>query len=67
VLPISEAAGTAPILLLDDALSELDRGVRENVLREIQAAEQVFLTSPEPLAVSGAARWIVDGGGITAA
>jgi DNA replication and repair protein RecF len=67
VLPVSEAAGTAPILLLDDALSELDRGVRENVLREIQAAEQVFLTSPEPLAVSGAARWIVDGGGITAA
>jgi hypothetical protein len=41
--------------------------VRDNVLREIQAAEQVFLTSPEPLAVSGAARWVVDGGGIAAA
>jgi len=67
VLPVTEAAGTAPALLLDDALSELDPGVRENVLREIQAAEQVFLTSPEPLAVSGAARWIVDGGGIAAA
>ena len=67
VLPVTEAAGTAPVLLLDDALSELDPGVRDNVLREIQSAEQVFLTSPEPLAVSGAARWIVDGGGIAAA
>lgn len=67
VLPVTEAAGTAPVLLLDDALSELDPGVRDNVLREIQTAEQVFLTSPEPLAVSGAARWVVDGGGIAAA
>jgi len=67
VLPVAEAAGTAPVLLLDDALSELDPGVRDNVLREIQGAEQVFLTSPEPLAVSGAARWVVDGGGIAAA
>jgi DNA replication and repair protein RecF len=67
VLPVTEAAGTAPVLLLDDALSELDPAVRDNVLREIQAAEQVFLTSPEPLEVSGAARWVVEGGGITAA
>ena len=67
VLPVTEAAGTAPVLLLDDALSELDPGVRDNVLREIRAAEQVFLTSPAPLAVGGAARWIVDGGGIAAA
>jgi hypothetical protein len=37
------------------------------VLREIQGAEQVFLTSPEPFEVSGAARWIVEGGGIVAA
>jgi DNA replication and repair protein RecF len=67
VLPVSEAAGTAPVLLLDDALSELDPDVRDNVLREIQSVEQVFLTSPEPLAVNGAARWVVDGGGIAAA
>ena len=67
VLPVTEAAGTAPVLLLDDALSELDSDVRESVLREIQSAEQVFLTSPEPLAVNGAARWIVEGGGIVAA
>jgi DNA replication and repair protein RecF len=67
VLPVAEAAGTGPVLLLDDALSELDPGVRDSVLREIQGVEQVFLTSPEPLAVSGAARWVVDGGGIAAA
>jgi DNA replication and repair protein RecF len=67
VLPVSEAAGTSPVLLLDDALSELDPDVRGNVLQEIQSAEQVFLTSPEPLAVSGAARWVVDAGGIAAA
>jgi DNA replication and repair protein RecF len=67
VLPVKEAAGTAPVLLLDDALSELDPAVRDNVLREIQTAEQVFLTSPDPLAVSGAVRWVVDSGGIAAA
>ena len=67
VLPVTEAAGTAPVLLLDDALSELDPVVRDNVLREVQSAEQVFLTSPDPLAVKGAARWIVESGGIAAA
>lgn len=67
VLPVTEAAGTAPVLLLDDALSELDPGVRENVLREVQAAEQVFLTSPDPLDVGGARRFIIEGGGIAAA
>lgn len=67
VLPVTEAAGTAPVLLLDDALSELDPGVRDNVLREIRVVEQVFLTSPEPLSVSDAARWVVEGGGIAAA
>jgi DNA replication and repair protein RecF len=67
VLPVTEAAGTVPVLLLDDALSELDPGVRDNVLREIRAAEQVFLTSPDPLAVSGAACWIVESGGVSAA
>ena len=67
VMPVTEAAGTAPIVLLDDALSELDPVVRDNALREAQAAEQVFLTSPDPLAVRGAARWIVESGGIAAA
>jgi DNA replication and repair protein RecF len=67
VLPVTEAAGTTPVLLLDDALSELDEVVRANVLRESQSAEQVFLTSPEPLAVTGASRWTVDSGEVRAA
>lgn len=67
VLPIREAVGTAPVLLLDDALSELDEGVRANVLAEIAHAEQVFLTSPEPLAAAGGAHWRVDEGEVTAA
>src|SRR3989441_7538039 len=67
VLPVTEAAGTAPVLLLDDALSELDSVVGGYVLREIHSAGQVFLTSPEPLAVNGAARWIVESGAVSAA
>lgn len=67
VLPVTEAAGTAPVLLLDDALSELDPGVREQVLREIRTAEQVFLTTPDPLRVDGAAVFHVKGGGVVAA
>jgi DNA replication and repair protein RecF len=67
VWPVADAAGTSPVLLLDDALSELDPDVRGSVLREIQGGEQVFLTSPETLEVSGAARWVVEGGGIVAA
>ena len=67
VLPITEAVGTAPILLLDDALSELDAEVRHHVLREIRGAEQVFLTTAESLDVPGAARWIITKGEIAAA
>jgi hypothetical protein len=37
------------------------------VLREVRSAEQVFLTSPGPLAVDGAARWIVESGEVSAA
>ena len=67
VLPVSEAVGSAPVLLLDDALSELDSSVRDNVLREISSAEQVFLTSPEPLTEAGAACWHVEAGQVSAA
>lgn len=66
VLPIAEATGTTPVLLLDDALSELDAVVRANVLREIEHAEQVFLTSPEPLPGRGVA-WVVKEGEVAAA
>jgi DNA replication and repair protein RecF len=67
VLPVTEATGTPPILLLDDALSELDPGVRANVLREIDGAEQVFLTAPERIDAPGAVPWLVREGGIAAA
>ena len=64
VLPVREAVGTAPVLLLDDALSELDAQVRENVLREIRGAEQVFLSSPEALPASDASGWTVRAGAV---
>jgi DNA replication and repair protein RecF len=67
ILPVRDAAGTPPVLLLDDALSELDPAVRANVLREIEGTEQVFLTAPEPVPAPGAARWEVREGGIAAA
>jgi len=64
VLPVTEAVGSTPVLLLDDALSELDARGRANVLREIQGAEQVFLTSPEALPAGGAAWWTVNEGAV---
>jgi DNA replication and repair protein RecF len=67
VLPITEAAGTAPVLLLDDALSELDHDARVSVLREIEQAEQVFLASPDARPEAGGAHWRVRGGEVTAA
>jgi DNA replication and repair protein RecF len=67
ILPITEAVGTAPVLLLDDALSELDAEVRHHVLREVRGAEQVFLTTADALEVAGAARWIITKGEIAAA
>jgi len=67
VLPVTEAVGTAPVLLLDDALSELDAEVRANVLREIQGVEQVYLTSPEALPGTDGMRWNVKGGTVTGA
>src|SRR5262249_32612994 len=66
LLPITEATGTPPVLLLDDALSELDPRVRDNVLHEIEMAEQVFLTTPEPLTVAGGTRWTIHRGGLVA-
>jgi len=67
ILPVTEAAGTAPILLLDDALSELDPTVRGHVLHEIQSAEQVFLTTPDIPAVDGAAMFHVNSGSLSPA
>jgi len=68
VVPVAEATGTPPVLLLDDALSELDARTQENVLREIQAAEQVFLTTAEArLGGVDGVRWEVKEGGLVAA
>ncbi len=67
VLPITEAVGTAPVLLLDDALSELDGRVRDNVLAEIANVEQVFLTSPEPLPSASGTYWRIEEGEVAAA
>ncbi|MGH7279243.1 MAG: DNA replication/repair protein RecF [Candidatus Rokuibacteriota bacterium] len=64
VLPVTDAVGTTPVLLLDDALSELDPRVRENVLREIAGAEQVFLTAPDTPPVADAVHWDVRGGDV---
>ena len=67
VLPIAGVVGTPPVLLLDDALSELDARSREQVLREAEAAGQVFLTVPDALPEARGARWIVADGGVVAA
>jgi DNA replication and repair protein RecF len=67
ILPVTDAAGTAPILLLDDALSELDPIVRGHVLNEIRSAEQVFLTTPDASAVDGAATFHVNAGSLSPA
>lgn len=64
--PVAAAVGTAPILLLDDALSELDTGVQDRVIQEIEAAGQAFLTTAEGMVPGRAAAWwSVRGGSVT--
>jgi DNA replication and repair protein RecF len=62
--PVASAVGSEPVLLLDDALSELDPRARERVLRHVARAGQVFLTTAEnDLGDSGpTAWWEVSGG-----
>ena len=61
--PVARAVGSPPVLLLDDALSELDAEVQRNVLRHVEAAGQVFLTTAEAaLPARQAAWWEVRGG-----
>jgi DNA replication and repair protein RecF len=62
--PVASAVGSSPVLLLDDALSELDLDVQRRVLRHITGSGQVFLTTAEPGLPegSGAAWWDVKGG-----
>lgn len=61
--PVAAAVGSAPVLLLDDALSELDAEVQGRVLRHAEDAGQVFLTTADDeIRARGARRWRVSGG-----
>lgn len=65
--PVAEAVGSAPILLLDDALSELDPRVQARVLREVEDAGQVFLTTAAgDVPARAGTWWEVRGGEVTA-
>ncbi len=55
--PVARAVGSSPVLLLDDALSELDPVVQVNVLRHIEGAGQVFLTTAEETIPARRAAW----------
>jgi DNA replication and repair protein RecF len=65
---VGKAVGSPPVLLLDDALSELDRQTQENVVRHAGQAGQVFLsTAAQDIPVRAAAWWAVTGGSVTRA
>jgi DNA replication and repair protein RecF len=56
--PVEEAVGSAPVILLDDALSELDPGIQERVLVHVSGVGQVFLTTADaPLSDAAEAHW----------
>jgi DNA replication and repair protein RecF len=65
--PVARAVGSAPALLLDDALSELDPEVQARVLEHVAGAGQVFLTTADPDVpeVRRVAWWDVRGGRVT--
>jgi DNA replication and repair protein RecF len=65
--PVARAVGSAPVLLLDDALSELDPRVQGRVLEHVTAAGQVFLTTAEAALpdVGRITWWDVRGGTVT--
>lgn len=44
----TQRTGDAPVLLLDDVLSELDAGRRERVLATAYEVDQVLITTPDP-------------------
>jgi DNA replication and repair protein RecF len=62
--PVEAAVGSWPVLLLDDALSELDPDVQGRVLHHAARSGQVFLTTADPELPegSGAVWWEVRGG-----
>jgi DNA replication and repair protein RecF len=61
--PVAAVVGSPPVLLLDDALSELDPDVQRRVLERVDGQGQVFLTTAEAgLSARAAAWWHVGGG-----
>jgi DNA replication and repair protein RecF len=64
--PVEAAVGSPPVLLLDDALSELDPDVQRRVLWRVGRSGQVFLTTAEPSLPDGnaAAWWDVNAGAV---
>jgi DNA replication and repair protein RecF len=65
--PVARAVGTAPVLLLDDALSELDPAVQARVLEHVATAGQVFLTTADAALpeIRRVTWWDVRGGRVT--
>jgi DNA replication and repair protein RecF len=64
--PVARAVGSAPVLLLDDALSELDPEVQTRVLLHVASAGQVFLTTADAsVPVQRVTWWEVSGGRVT--
>jgi len=65
--PVARAVGSAPVLLLDDALSELDPHVQARVLEHVSTAGQVFLTTADATLpdVGRVTWWDVRGGRVT--
>ena len=51
---IGEARGTPPLMLLDDAMSELDAGRRERLMAMLEASGQSVITATELAQVPGA-------------
>ncbi len=67
-LAVRRRLGTDPVFLLDDVLSELDRGVRERVLGWLDPAAQVIYSATERVTegpLRGAV-WAVQGGAVEA-
>ena len=67
---LASARGTGPLLLLDDALSEMDAARRRRVLEKASRYPQVLITTTDPEQVSSffgssAAYFRVEGGRIT--
>ncbi len=67
---LSAVRGAQPLLLLDDALSEMDAARRRRVLEKAGRYPQVLITTTDPEQVSGffgpaAAYFLVNGGRIT--